>query len=259
MKLNILPARTGLTWVKLGIQTFWRQPLAMSGLFFMFMALISVASMVPYVGSALALAVLPSATLGLMAATREVTLDRFPMPMILFTAFRAGAKTVRAMLLLGLVYAASFLAIMALSTLFDGGTFAQLYLMGGEVTEEVVKQPGFQRAMWISTLLYLPLSMLFWHAPALVYWYGVPPVKSLFFSLVACSRNFGAWLVYSLAWAGLFVLSALVVMVLVNLLGNAEWAALALMPMALVLAAMFLTSVYFTVRDSFLTPESETP
>ena len=33
MKLNIVPARTGIQWVKLGIQTFFRQPLALSGLF----------------------------------------------------------------------------------------------------------------------------------------------------------------------------------------------------------------------------------
>ena len=67
MKLNIVPARTGAAWVKLGIQTFFKQPLAMSGLFFMFMALLSVASLVPFVGSALALALLPAATLGLNA------------------------------------------------------------------------------------------------------------------------------------------------------------------------------------------------
>ncbi len=29
MKLNIVPARTGLVWVKLGVSTFFRQPLAL--------------------------------------------------------------------------------------------------------------------------------------------------------------------------------------------------------------------------------------
>jgi uncharacterized membrane protein len=78
MKLNIVPARTGIQWVKLGIQTFFRQPLALSGLFFMFMAVMSIASMVPLIGSALALALLPAATLGLMAATQEATRGKFP-------------------------------------------------------------------------------------------------------------------------------------------------------------------------------------
>ena len=92
MKLNIVPARTGLTWVKLGITTFIKQPLAMSGLFFMFMAMLSVATLVPFIGAALALALLPAATLGLMAATQEATKGKFPMPSILISAFRGPRK-----------------------------------------------------------------------------------------------------------------------------------------------------------------------
>ena len=60
MRLNEVNARTGLAWVKAGVRTFWRQPLAMSGLFFMFMAAMSVAGVLPYLGSALALALLPA-------------------------------------------------------------------------------------------------------------------------------------------------------------------------------------------------------
>ena len=71
MKLNIVPAKQGLVWVKLGIRTFWRQPLAFTGLFFLFMAWVSVLSMVPLIGSVIALLILPAATLGLMVATEQ--------------------------------------------------------------------------------------------------------------------------------------------------------------------------------------------
>jgi len=64
MKLNIVPARTGILWVRLGIRTFWRQPIAMTGLFFMFMALMSIASLLPYMGGFLALMLLPAANIG---------------------------------------------------------------------------------------------------------------------------------------------------------------------------------------------------
>ena len=40
MKLNIIPARHGALWVKLGIRTLLRQPLARSGLVFIFLAVI---------------------------------------------------------------------------------------------------------------------------------------------------------------------------------------------------------------------------
>lgn len=259
MELNIVPARTGLVWVKLGIQTFFRQPLAISGLFFMFMALISVASVVPLVGGALALALLPAATLGLMAATQEASRGKFPMPTILVSAFRAGQQRLRAMLVLGALYAAGFLGVMGISALFDGGQFARIYLMGGPVTRELVEQPGFQAAMWVATLLYVPLSLLFWHAPALVHWHGVPPVKSLFFSFVACMRNFGAFTVYVAAWIAVFVLGAVIVLLLAGLLGGSAFASAAMVPAALLLAAMFFTSIYFTVRDCFIENGDDPP
>src|SRR5690606_28959146 len=41
MKLQIVPARTGVQWVKLGVQTFWRQPMALAALFFLAMASMS--------------------------------------------------------------------------------------------------------------------------------------------------------------------------------------------------------------------------
>ena len=255
MKLNIVPARTGLTWVKLGIKTFLKQPLAMSGLFFMFMAVLSLATLLPFIGAALALALLPAATLGLMAATQEAAKGKFPMPSILISAFRAGQQQMRAMMVLGALYAAGFLALMAISALFDGGQFARLYLVGGKITKEMVMQSDFQIAMWVTLALYTPLSLLFWHAPALVHWHGVTPVKSLFFSIMACYKNFGALTVFGLAWTGVFVLAVLVVTLIASLLGEPSLAAAAMFPVALVVVAMFFTSIYFTFRDSF----TETP
>ena len=256
MKLNIVPARTGLTWVKLGIKTFMQQPLALSGLFFMFMAMLSIATLVPFIGAALALALLPAATLGLMAATQEATKGKFPMPSILISAFRAGKQRMHAMMVLGGLYAAGFLALMAISTVVDGGQFAKLYLVGGKITEDLVLQGNFQLAMWVTLALYLPLSLLFWHAPALVHWHGVPPVKSLFFSLMACYKNWAALTVYGLVWAGIFMLAMLLVTLVAALLGNPVIAAMAMFPVALLMMAMFFTSIYFTFRDSFTVTEA---
>ncbi len=251
MKLNIVPARTGLAWVKQGVKTFLQQPLALSGLFFMFMALLSIASLLPFIGSALALALLPAATLGLMAATKEATKGKFPMPLILISAFRAGQQRLKAMIALGAMYAVGFLLIMGISSLIDGGQFARLYLVGGKITQELVLQSDFQAAMWVTLALYLPLSLMFWHAPALVHWHGVAPVKSVFFSLMACYKNFGAFTVYGLVWLGMFMLAMMAVGVVAALFGNAAFATLAMFPIALVFFAMFFTSIYFTFQDSF--------
>ncbi len=257
MKLNIVPARTGALWARQGVRTFFKQPLAMAGLFFMFMASLSIAAFVPVVGGMLALVLVPALTAGLMAAAREAETGRFPMPVTLFIAFRQGPRATRAMLLLGALYAVGVLLVMGVSSLIDGGRFAQLYVTGGGVTPELVMDPQFRFAMWVSTLLYLPVSLAFWHAPALVHWHGVAPVKSLFFSLVAIVRNTRAFLLYGLMWMALSFAGGLLLLVLTALSGSAAVASAGLLPVALLIASMFFTSLWFTFRDCF--SDSEPP
>ena len=251
MKLQVVPARTGAQWVRQGIRTFWKQPIPLSGLFFMFMALMSVCSLLPVIGSFVALMLLPAASLGLMAATREVDLGKFPMPKVLLSGFRTGGEGKRNMLILGLLYALGFVGVMGVSMLLDGGDFAKLYLVGGSLDSDTLMKPEFQNAMWLSLLLYMPLSAVFWHAPALVHWHNVPAIKSLFFSTVACLSNWRAFLVFGLLWSFIFLLTALVITLVASLMGDNELASLSLLPAMLMLAAMFFCSTYYSFRDSF--------
>jgi len=257
MKLRLVAARQGVTWVKLGVGTFFKQPLALAGLFFMFMALMSVAGMVPLIGLPLAMILLPACTLGLMAASLEATQGRFPMPWILLTAFRSGAPTLRAMLILGAWYALGFVAVMGLSYLVDGGGFAGMYLAGQAPTAEMLASGRFQAAMWVFIGFHLPLSLLFWHAPALVFWQKLSPGKSMFFSIVACLRNFWAYTVFAGLWMILMVVTVLLVTALASTSGSAGLAASLLLPALLLVASMFFSSLYFTYRDSFTTDAQE--
>lgn len=258
MKLNLVRPRTGLTWVRQGMRLFLRQPLAMSGLFFMFMAVLSLASLLPLIGPVLALVLLPAATLGLMAASHEAEQGRFPMPTIMAIGFRTGARQTRAMLLLGGLYALGFAVVIGLSALIDGGEFARLYLLGGTINEEVVSDPQFQAATWTAALLYAPLSLIFWHAPALVHWHQIDPVKSLFFSAMACWKNIGAFIVYALGWFGSFLVAGVVVALLASLFDSPSVAATVMLPVALIMAAMFFSSLYGTFRDNFSADEPPT-
>jgi hypothetical protein len=250
MNLRTVPAREGLQWALLGIRTFWRQPLAMSGLFFLFMAVISLVSMVPVIGGALALVLLPGLTAGIMAATQKASEGLFPMPAILWSAFKNPLQR-QPMLVLGGLYAVGLLLLMAASVLADGGGFAKVYLGGATVSPELVNSDAFQAALWMTMLLYVPLSMLFWHAPALVYWQQIEPVKSLFFSWMACWRNKAAFTVYTLAWVVVFASSGLVALLVASLLGDAQMLMAVLMPLALMVTAMFFTSMLFTVKACF--------
>ena len=245
MKLNIVPARTGIQWVTLGIRTFVKQPLALAGLFFLYMAAVIIVAQIPYVGIFIGGLLVPAATLGLMAASAEATKGRFPMPTVLLSAFRAGRQQARAMLVLGLIYTGGSVAATALASLATGGQAPA----GKEV----------DTATLLALALHTPLFLMFWHAPALVHWHGVSPVKSLFFSAVACFRNFGAMLVYGFLWLGVFLGAGTILGVIGGLIGGATMARAVMMPTALLMAAMFSTSMYFTFRDSFVATEGEDP
>jgi hypothetical protein len=241
MKLNIVPARTGVLWVKLGFQTFMRQPLALTGLFFMYMVAVLLLAQIPVIGTLISGMLVPAATLGLMAAAAQASKGRFPMPSVLLSAFRAGRQRARAMLILGAIYAALSLAATELATVIADGRS----LAAGE-------GPEIDSVTLVALGLHTPLFLMFWHAPALVHWHGVTPAKSLFFSAVACLRNLPAMLVFGLTWMALFTAMGTVLGLIGGMIGGAAGARAVMTPVALLAAAMFSASVYFSFRDSFL-------
>jgi hypothetical protein len=257
MKLNIVPARKGVEWATLGLRTFFKQPLALAGLFFMFIAAIAVIGLVPRLGGVLAMLLFPAAGLGLMAGTRDATEGRFPMPSRLFTGYVESSDKGKGLLMLGVFYAAAVVLAISITALIDGGTFASLYLLGGSIDRDLVMKPDFQLAMWSMLLLYVPISALFWHAPALVHWQGFKPGKAMFYSWVACLRNWRALAVFGLTWAGLSLASSAVLSMIAVALGGPKVLQIVVMPLALLLGAAFFVSVYFSYRDSFDLSEPE--
>jgi hypothetical protein len=256
MKLNFVPARTGIQWARLGLQTFMKQPLALAALVFMYSTIAVAMLVIPVVGPFIMMALVPMGTLGLMAATKVAETSSFPMPHVLLTAFRASRERVRAMIVLGALYAVAIVVIsLIVHALVDVPDVA------GKDAIELAQMPEFVQAMFATMLwtavLYLPVSLAFWHAPALVHWHGIPPIKSLFFSFVACMRNAAAFTMYGLAWMGI----ALVIVAASSLAGLiTPWLFGVVFGAATTLASIaFYISIWFTFRDSFLDAEGNTP
>ena len=164
MKLQLVPARQGVTWVRLGIRTFFSQPLALSGLFFMYAAVMEVAKDIPVVGLSLMLALMPGCSLGLMAASREASTGKFPMPTVFLSAFRAGRQELVAMAQLGVLFVCGFWIILGITTLLDGGGFASGYLSGKMLPADMARDPAMQTAGLAFLLLLCLLSLMFWLA-----------------------------------------------------------------------------------------------
>jgi hypothetical protein len=275
MKLNLVPARTGATWVRLGLKNFWRQPFAFISLFFFFFAVMSTIAQLPLIGNFLALMLLPFSTLGFMVAasvadTGTATADdpenadgmKKPTGAAMFLAVAHAMRAEwRSLAVLGVISAVYFFLTVLLTAVADGGQFARSYLLNEALTAEMIASSSFRVASLLQMCLALPLFLAIWHAPALVHWYRVEPVKSIFFSLVAMFRNFSAYALYGLVWTGVFLLAIIAVSLVatvvigVGSLGS-DAGALAvgkvLMTGAvLALAAMAQASNWFTFRDTF--------
>lgn len=275
MKLNLVPARTGVEWVRFGLRNFWRQPLAFISLFFLFLAVISTVSQLPLIGNLLALLALPFSTLGFMVAASVAdagaanaddleNLDgvKKPTSAVMFVEVaKAMRKEWRPLMVLGVISAVYFFLTVLLTVVVDGGQFARSYLLNEPLTAEMMASSNFRVASLLQMCLALPLLLAMWHAPALVHWYQVEPAKSIFFSLVAMFRNFGAYALFGLAWAGVFLLAIIAVSLIatvvigVGSLGSGAGAMavgnVLMIGTVLALAAMAQASNWFTFRDTF--------
>ena len=261
MKLRLVPARQGALWVRQAFRVFFRQPLTFSALFFLFLFGAFLLLVMPLVGPLVMLTLLPIVTLGFMIATQHSEGGRFPLPGVFLQPFRGERSRVRALLQLGIGYAVASLLLMWLADLLDGGRFAQLQeaMMRGGESGEAIDSSGAETSLLLRLVLALPLSIAFWHAPALVHWFGVSAGKSVFFSLVACWRNRGAFVVYGLTWAGVIALFGIMSTLVFSLLSAPQLASLAAFPAALMFSTVFYVSLYFTFADCFELAPQETP
>lgn len=264
MQLIEVPAKTGYVWFRQGIWLFRRNPLAFITLFFTYLLAITLVSMVPVVGAALPLLFIPGVAVGFMAACRDTIAGKTVMPTILVEGFRSyGSVTTQRLLVLGAVYVVSMMLVFAASALVDGGGLFHMMLgVTGDTntTPEALVAQGTIGALFVATLLYVPVAMLFWFAPVLTAWHDVPPAKALFFSVVSCWRNRGAFVVYGALWFAVALGTSLGLSLLLQALGAGAYALTILMPVTIVIVAMMYCSFYATYRGCFGVQEpSATP
>lgn len=255
MKLRQVGPLQGIVWVRRGFQVFLRQPLAYTALFFAFLfaAFVLVVTM-RQLGALAVLVLMPLVSLGFMLATRKAVDGGFPLPSLFIEPLRGSRQRVAALLQIGLAYAVLSMLTMWLADAMDGGRVDALQgaMASGEATAEMMDDPAMQSALLSRLLLTVPVSLLFWHAPALVHWGGTSAVKSVFFSVVACWRNLGAFIVYFLTWAAAVLVFGVVATLIFTVLSAPQLMALVAFPATLMFVTAFYASLYFTYEDCFV-------
>lgn len=246
MKLKLVPARQGMAWVKSGLRVFFMRPMAFCLLFLIFMV----------VGPSLVLAIAPLTTIAFMLATQQALQGRFPMPSVYIQPLRADRKRMWAQVKLGVAYAVCTVLLWLLSKGVEGGALDALNaaMVAGKSPEELaplMSDPRLQAWWFVLVVGVGILAVPFWYAPALVHWGGMGAGKAVFFSTVACWRNRGAMVVYSLGWTAVMMVFAITSSTIIAVLGSPQIALAAIMPAALMVSAAFYASLFFTFTDCF--------
>ena len=253
MQVLTLPAIRGLRWLIEGFAIFRRKPVLLTFLVFGYWLSMGVVSAIPYLGQMISFVLLPAFSVSLMNACRIIDTDAAPPPQILFSGFHRNLQSLFA---LGVAYVLASLVILGLTALFDGGLLFRMLVLGVMPERDALAGTSVFIAAQLAIVLLVPVMMAFWFAPVLVGWHDMSAGKSLFFSLVACARNWRAFLAYSLAVSIIGVFFP-------RLIGSLSGAGAGLLPtlltvtISLVLLPTVYASFYVSYRDIFVNLRDE--
>ncbi len=194
------PAAAGVEWLKTGVRLFTPAVVPWMGMSAAFFLAAYGISLIPVVGPWILELLSPFMVAAYMAAAQAAKRGE-PTGLV-----HVGAGYYRgrnALLVMGLVYLAVHLLVGQIFSLLAGDALERILAMSGnpqamdpEEARALLDQalPG----MLVSALLYTPVLMATWFAPALAVFDDFPPGKAMFWSLWACLVNWRPFLIYGL-------------------------------------------------------------
>lgn len=263
MQAASLPASYGWQWVRDGLKLFRKQPLAIFTWALAISLLVMFASFTPPIGPLLFIALMPIVTLMTLAACKHIEAGRVMLPsMWPQPLMRPGVA--KKLLIMGALYAV--LSVSAVLVTFLPFT-AELTegLRIASIQDDLTPFILAARVpLALFGVLYLIISALFWHAPALVAWHGLRLVQALFFSGVACWRNKWPFLVYGITWLMTFLFIDLCAGILVSIGVSSQLAGTLQIPFNIAAGGILYCSFYpaytsvFGIEDTHAHPDSST-
>lgn len=200
-----------MNWVREGWRVFRQSAIVWAGMTAaVFLAILFIAQ-IPWLGKYLVEVLSPFLVAGYMAACRVAEKDE----PVTFLHLAAGFQSARVpLLVVGVIYLLGALLVDQVMRLVGGQglqELAQLAQQPADLTPEQANAmlgtalPGLLAGM----LLFTPLLMATWFAPALVLFDGYQPVNAMWWSLWTCAVNWRPILLYSLVLGGVGLLALL--------------------------------------------------
>ena len=250
MQARIVGAARGVRWLAEGWRLFRAAPLGWLAAVFGYWLMMSLVSLLPFIGAAAAAVLVPAFSVGFMALARAAG-RRAPLELsLLFDGFR---HELRAQLTLGVLYLLCLALLLGASALADDGALAQWLLTGRRPDIEVLESNAFFGALAAMAALYVPVMLAFWFAPPLAAWHSTGAAKALFFSFAASMMNWRAFLGYGAVSAVVTLVIPFVVLSLLALFaqGGRVPAATFVLPLMILLLPTLFASFYASYRDIF--------
>lgn len=251
MQVHTLPIKRGWRWLIEGFKIYGKAQVMFPVVVLSYWMLMVILNSIPTIGPVIATVCIPVFSVSLMNVCRLLSGGEKIHPGLILSGFRGSLS---ALLTLGAIYLVAALAILGLASLIDGGVLMNLFVGGRETIATPTSEASLMHSAQLSLALFIPLMMAYWYAPVLVAWHGLPVGKSLFFSFMACVRNWRAFVAYgvSVFVFGIVAPSALLRAVAAFLPGHNP----VLVVMSLLLVFMGLpvlyASFYVSYRDVFV-------
>jgi len=249
MQVRRAAAFEGWRWVTEGLKLLISQPIAVVGLTTLFVLALVLPTIIPLVGGFAPLVLTPILSVGFMQAVRDAQAGKRITPLMLFSGFKADkGHLIKPLLILGAINCILTVAVLAASMLADGGTLFRIATGAIGTEDQVGLDSGVVYSAAVFGLLYAPVQMAMWFAPIFVAWHGLPPAKSLFYSLVAVWRNRWPFMVYMLGWFALAVAWSVLIQLLKFAI-NDSLLTLLLTPVSLAMLGALYCSFWPVYRD----------
>ena len=250
MQARVISAGRGARWLAEGWRLFRAAPLGWLAAVFGYWLMMSVVSLLPFVGAAAAAILVPAFSVGFMALARAAG-RQAPLELgLLFDGFR---HDLRSQIALGVLYLACLALLLGVSARADDGALAQWLLTGLRPGEDVLQSPAFLGALLTTAGLYMPVMLAFWFAPPLAAWHSTGALKALFFSFAASMMNWRAFLGYGAVTALVTLVVPFAVLSALALFADAGQLPVAgfVLPLMILLLPTLFASFYVSYRDVF--------
>jgi hypothetical protein len=198
MDIRTVSASRGFDWIGEGFGLFRRNPLIWIVLLIIFLAVITLLSLIPIVGSIASLLLQPVLVGGMLLGCRALDDGEDLRIEHLFDGFHHHTKQLA---LVGLYGALGYFLIGLLVALAVGAGVGLGYWGGLENQSGLVfggALIGLLAAGLFATLLATPIIMATWFAPALILFHDLPALAAMKLSFTGCLHNLAAFLIYGL-------------------------------------------------------------